>query len=75
MGVSPERHAEGSCQTEVGEFEVAVFIDEEVLGFQVAVENAVGVAVADAGEELGGEFLDLDHASWLVDVYVLGVCW
>ena len=59
MGVGSKWDAEGACEAEVGEFEVAFFVDEEVLGFEVAVEDAVGVAVADALEELGCEFLDL----------------
>ena len=60
MGVGAEGDAEGAGEAEVGEFEVAGGVDEEVLGLQVAVQDAVGVAVVDSGEELGGEFLDLD---------------
>ena len=59
MGVGPKWDAEGACEAEVGELEVAFFVDQKVLGFQVAVEDSVGVAVADAFEELEGEFLDL----------------
>lgn len=59
MGVGAERHTEGAGETEIGELEVAFLVDEEVLGFEVAVEDAVGVAVACAFEELVGEFLDL----------------
>ena len=59
VGVGAEGDAEGAGEAEVGEFEVAFFVDEEVLGFQVAVQDAVGVAVASAEEELVGEFFDL----------------
>ena len=59
MGVCAERNAECACEAEVCEFEVTGTVDEEVLGFQVAVEDAVRMAVAHAGEELGGELLDL----------------
>lgn len=65
MGVGAEGDAEGTREAEVGEFEVAFFVDEEVLGFEVAVEDAVGVAVADAFDELVGEFLDLKSLSLL----------
>lgn len=59
MGVGAEGDAEGAGEAEVADFEVAVFVDEEVLGFEIAVKDAVGVAVADARDELVGEFLDL----------------
>ena len=59
VGVGAEGHAEGPREPEVGEFEVAFFVDEEVLGFEVAVQHAVGVAVARSFEQLVGEFLDL----------------
>ena len=59
MGVGAQGDAEGAGEAEVGEFQVARAIDEEVLRFQVAVEDPVGMAVADAEEELVGEFLDL----------------
>lgn len=59
MGVGAQGHAEGAGETKVGEFEVAVAVDEEVLGFEVAVEDAVGVAIADALQELGCELFDL----------------
>lgn len=63
MRVGAEGDAKGAREAEIGKFEVAVAVDEEVLGFQVAVEDAVGVAVSDAGEELGGEFFDLRSSS------------
>ena len=59
VGVGAQGDAEGAGEAEVGEFQVARAIDEEVLRFQVAVEDPVGMAVADAEEELVGEFLDL----------------
>jgi len=59
VGVGTEGDAEGAGEAEVGEFKIAFFVDEEVLGFEVAVQDAVGVAVAGAEEELVGEFLDL----------------
>jgi len=70
VGVGAERDAEGAREAEVGEFEVAFFVDEEVLGFEVAVEDAVGVAVAGSLEELVGEFLDLYTIFTLVNVRV-----
>lgn len=59
MGICAERDAEGASETEVTDFEVAVFVDEEVLRLEIAVEDTVGVAVSDSGEELVCELLDL----------------
>lgn len=61
-GAVPERYhfvregidgnTEGSREAEVCEFELAFGVDEEVLGFEVAVQDAVVVAEGDAVEEL-----------------------
>lgn len=59
MGICAERDAKGASETEIADFEVAVLVDEEILRLQIAVEDAVGVTVANAGEELVCEFLDL----------------
>jgi hypothetical protein len=39
-------------EAEVGDLEVTALVDEEILGLEVAVEDAVGVAEADDGDEL-----------------------
>lgn len=59
MGVGAERDTECASETEIGELEVAFLVDEQVLGLEVTVEDAVGVAVAGALEELERESLDL----------------
>ncbi|KAK6935645.1 hypothetical protein RJ641_032675 [Dillenia turbinata] len=41
-----------SAEPKVGNLEVAILVDEEVLGLEVAVEDAAGVAVGDSGDEL-----------------------
>jgi len=61
VSIGAERDAKGAREAKVGEFEVAFFVDEQILWFQVAVEDAMGVAVADAVEQLGGELLDLRY--------------
>lgn len=63
VGVGAEGDAEGASETEVADLEVAVFVDEEVLGLEIAVQDAVGVAVADSEEELVAELLDLWSAT------------
>lgn len=63
VGVGAERNAEGTGQAKVGELQVALFVDEEVLRLEVAVQDTVGVAVAHAIEKLEGEFLDLSGES------------
>ena len=44
MCVRPERDSEGSCETEVGNFEVRFAVDEQVLRFQVTVDDTMRVA-------------------------------
>ena len=69
-----EGDAEGAGKTKVGEFEVAVTVDEKVLGLQITVEHTVGVAEGDPAEHLVQKGLDLhggEAASGLVLVHVL----
>ena len=42
-------------EAEVRELEIAVLADEDVLGLEVAVDDAVGVEVLECEEDLGGE--------------------
>lgn len=58
VGVGAERDTKGSGQTKIGELEVALLVNEQVLRLQVAVKNAVGVAVANTGAQLVHELLD-----------------
>lgn len=67
-GAIPEGHyfvtkrvdgdAEGSSKTEIGQFELAFAVDEEILGFQVAVQDAILVAEGDTLEQLVHERFD-----------------
>jgi hypothetical protein len=41
VGVGAEGNAKGSCETEVADFQVSVAVDEEVLWFEIAVEDTV----------------------------------
>jgi hypothetical protein len=59
VGVSAERNTEGAGQTKIGQLQVALLVDEQVLRLEITVKDAVGVAVARALEELEGELLDL----------------
>jgi hypothetical protein len=57
VGVRPQGDAKGTSETKVGKLEVALLVDEEVLGLKVAVEHAVSMAVVEALDELVAEFL------------------
>ena len=52
MGICPEGNAERACEAKVGELEVALLVDQQVLRLEVAVENSVRVQVVDALDEL-----------------------
>lgn len=58
MGVGSEGDPKGTGETEIGQLQVAVSVDQEVLRLQVAVENPVGVAEPNAIAELAHELLD-----------------
>ena len=77
VGVRTQGNAESTREAEVGELEVAVTVDEQVLGLQVAVENTVAVAVANAVAQLAHELADnLVTKSELVELEsgALGQC-
>lgn len=64
MGVCAQGHAKGAGETEIGQLEVAVLVDQQVLGLQIAMENTVGVTVLDALAELHHELANntVSHA-------------
>lgn len=63
VGVGAKRHTESASETEISQLEVALLVDEQVLWLQVTVQNAVGVAVAGALQQLQSELLDLHNWS------------
>lgn len=58
MGVGAEGNTESARETKISELEVSLLVDEQVLGLQVAMKDAMSVAVSDTGAELRHEFLD-----------------
>ena len=57
MCVRPERDPEGSCETEVRNLEVRIAVDEQVLRFQVTVDDTVRVAGNQTRTQLPRKFL------------------
>lgn len=69
--VRADGNAESTGKTEVSKLELALLVDEEVLGLEVTVEDTVVVAEGDAAEELeeeGLHGLPRDLAAALVEV-------
>ena len=60
VGEGVDGDAERAGQTKIREFQLALDVDEEVLGLEVAVQDAVFVAEGDALEELVHEGFDGD---------------
>lgn len=52
VGVGPDGEADGTGQAKVGQLEVALLIDKQVLRLQVAMEDAAGMAVCQATDQL-----------------------
>jgi hypothetical protein len=42
-------------ETEVGDFDAAEFVEEDVLGFDVTVDDAVFVGVLEGGADVAGD--------------------
>lgn len=58
MGVGAKRDSEGTSKTEIGQLQVTLAINEQVLRLQITVEDTVTVAVADTLAQLAHELLD-----------------
>lgn len=56
--IRAQGNTEGSGKAEVTQFEVTLAANEQVLWLQVAVQNAVTVAIEDTLHKLGRELLD-----------------
>lgn len=52
VSVGAKRDSKCTCEPKVGDLEVTVLVDEEVLGLKIAVEDAVGVEVVHSLDEL-----------------------
>lgn len=57
MCVRPERDPEGSCETEVGNLEVRIAVDEQILRLQVTVDDTMRVAENQTRTQLPRKFL------------------
>jgi hypothetical protein len=55
VSVGPEGDTERSSKTKIGELEVSIPVDEQILGLEISVEDSVGVAVVETLDELKGE--------------------
>lgn len=58
MSVGPEGDTKRSSETKVGELEVSIPVDEQILGLEISVEDSVGVAVVETFDKLKGEALN-----------------
>ena len=57
VGIGPHGNTKCTGQTKVGKLQVVSLINEQVLRFEVAVEDPVGVAVKQSRVELVSKFL------------------
>ena len=74
VGEGVDGDAEGAGEAKIAEFELTLGVDEQVLGFKVAVQDPVLVAEVDALEQLVHERLDghrFQSAPLAVGVHVL----
>ena len=52
MSVDPDRNAKGSSQAKVCQFDYSFVVNEEVLGFQVTVEDSTTVTEINSFQDL-----------------------
>lgn len=52
MGVDPNRNTKSSSQAKVCQFDNSLVVDQEVLGFQVPVEDSTTVTEVNALQDL-----------------------
>ena len=64
VGQVSDGHGEGAGEAEVGQLDPTLGVHEQVLGLEVAVEDAVGVAVGDPGQQL--VHVALKRGTWSV---------
>lgn len=70
MSISSERDTKGSGKTKIGQFEVTILVNEQVLGLQVTVKHAVRVAISHTVAKLIHEFSN-DH---IIETQCLQAC-
>lgn len=58
VGEGVDRDSEGAGKTKIGELQLALVVDEQVLGLEITVQDAVLVAKSDAAQQLVHERLD-----------------
>lgn len=58
MGVGSQWNTKGAGKSEIGKLKVSLAVNEKVLWLQIAVKNAVSVAVSDTLAQLAHELLD-----------------
>lgn len=57
VSVSTQGYTKGSGQTKISQLEVTVTVDQQVLGLEISVQNAVAMAVTNTLNQLGHELL------------------
>ena len=61
MSVCAQGDTESACKSKVGNLQVTVLVNEQILRLEVAVEDAARVEVIDALDELLGGWTRCQH--------------
>jgi hypothetical protein len=68
--VGSQRDTECSCQAKVGQFQIAITVNEQILRLEITMQNTMAVAVTNSFHQLGHELLD--HS--ISETHVLAQC-
>ena len=82
VGRTPAPRGQGTgvrvvvAEPEIGQLDVHVRVQEQVFGFEVSVDDPVGVAVVDGREDLGEHVagLELSHSA-MIDLESQSSCY
>jgi hypothetical protein len=56
--VGPQWHTKGASQTKISQLQIALLVDQQVLGLEITVKNSMSMTVPDALAQLHHELLD-----------------
>ena len=59
MGECFDGNTESPSQAEIGDLEVALLVDEQILGFEITVDDSAGMAIVQPVDDLEHEELDV----------------
>lgn len=58
MGIRPQRHTKGPSQAKIGQFQVPLTINKQILGLQIAMNNPMTMTIAQSLTQMSHKLLN-----------------